>query len=89
MMVFQGTLTDEHGKLAISVFGEWERTSRGGISGWKGWIQNTDPGKGLPVGEHILTLDDGRRGVIRILGIRQSSSSSPVCNFKGNGPPPS
>jgi len=87
-MCFQGTLSDERGTVTIPVTGDWKMTSTGNFMGWSGWLQATGPGAIGP-GDYMLTLDDGRRGAILVLGVSHSSSGPAVCNFKGNGPPPS
>ena len=78
MTRFSGRIVIDSGTSDVS--GEYFETE----SGWSGWVK----GKHIRVGDFVLTMSDGRTGVIQVNQIQQLDDDIRFL-FKTQGPIPS
>jgi hypothetical protein len=87
MMGFRGTMTTTENK-SYEVVGAYTETDHNGFLGWSGWIQEST-GLTFTIGKHYkLTLEDGRKGIVRITGMQAASNGGNASAFKSQGPTP-
>ena len=84
MITFSGTLMSDGKKHEVT--GEYGEHQGRVFSGWKGWVKGKS-GSRVGVGDFILVLQDGRKGIVSVTGV-SASDGGEVSSFTGRGPTP-